>query len=339
MEVAEAKKALMSLASVSWEIQRDWSLGLVSSLLNVPKKRLRQVIKILEAPKIKEKNLKEGVTKIFRYGFYEFWISKKPKAKQRRILAPHFLVQETYNAIHHWLSGAYVPHEKAFGFVKGKHYKMAVEQLLDNKYFFGFDISNAFPSISAEMVKNALQSLNLNEPVAEILSWLVTCYYDYERRLPQGSSCSPALLNLIYLPMHREIDFLCKKHKISWICYADDFNFASKTEIPKKTKEELMKIPLKYGFALSREKIRDNKGRTIPHLLGLTIVDNKIQIRRERKKEYRRFFYLAGKCGKYSPGEVEGIAEAIRCIYGEIDDWPSCLRKPYQSWRQKQFEP
>lgn len=337
IEILEKEETLepQSLSIVSQRVQRRWSLGMLSRLIGVPKKHLRQALRILETPKMETEIIEKGekVRRTFYYGFRKFIIQKR--SKPREILAPHPKVQKVFQGIHEWLGQMFTPHENAYGFVEKKNFKEAVEKLLGQKHFFAFDIEDAFPSIEIEMVKNALRRLNVNEVVIDVLAWLVTYYYHGKRSLPQGSPSSPSLLNLVYKPMCEEIDRVCKKYGIIWCVYADDFNFAAQS-ISQEAKEELKAIPLKYGFKIKEEKIKDNLGRTIPHMLGLTIVKGKIHIRRKRKKECRRRFWEALKYGDYSPAEVKGVAEAIRCIYGEEENWPGWLLRPWREYQAKQ---
>ncbi len=203
--------------------------------------------------------------------------------------------------------------------------------MLGNKHFFGFDISDAFPSITAEMVKISLRELKVDEAIIEILAWLVTYYYQHERRLPQGASCSPIILNLVYGPMCEAIAAVCQRYGIEWNIYVDDFNLAA-PNIPPEAKVELLAVPAKYSFCLKTEKTRDNYGKTIPHILGLTIVDNKIHIRRRLKNKFRRIMYAA-RMGAYSQEQILGISGYIRNVYGEQQNWPGWLLKPYDRYQ------
>lgn len=323
----------LSLAVVSQQVQLEWSLKILAQLIKVPKKHLRKAFKIISASRREAEIMEKGksLKRTFHYGFRKFFI-KQRGGKKREILAPHPDVQKVFKAVKEWLDRTVSPHKNAFGFVKQRNHKKAVEALLGKRHYFAFDISSAFPSIKIEMVEEALRKLGIDEVVVKVLAWLVTYHYQYQRRLPQGASSSPALLNLVYKPMCEEIDEICRKHKISWIVYADDFNFAAE-EISPETKEELLAVPAKYGFEIKEKKTRDNSGRTIPHLLGLTIVNGQIHLRRGRKKEFRRIIYAALVYQAYSSEKVKGIIEAIRFVYGEENNWPGWLLRIWQDYQ------
>lgn len=336
--VYKLKPRRESLAEISFEVRIGWTLGVLSGLLKVPKKHLRSALEIIKNPKLEAEIPEKGklVKRTFHFGFREFELVRKEK--KRKILAPHPDVQKIFQGIKNWLESLDVSHHKAFGFVKERNPRQAVEALLGNRRFFGFDVAAAFPSITLEMVTAALERLKVNEVILDILAWLVTYDYDGQRRLPQGSACSPILLNLVYHPMCEEIEALCRRYynRVDWNVYADDFNVAGKT-IPAELKAEMLEIPAKYGFQIKKEKTRDNAGRTIPHLLGLTIVDGKIHINRQTKNRIRRIIYAAATQGAYSNEKVAATVGYVRHIYGEEANWPGSIRTVYRRYQARRL--
>jgi len=336
-KVYRIKSRRESLADVSFTVRMDWTLGILSRLLKVPKKHLRQALEIIKNPELEAEILEKGklVKRKFRFGFREFIQVKKEK--KRKILAPHPKVQLIFKGIKNWLEGLNPSHVNAFGFVKGKNPKMAAMALLGNNHFIGFDIADAFPSITMEMVVTALERLHVSEVILDILAWLVTYEYDGQRRLPQGSSCSPVILNLVYKPMCDDIQEICQRNGTNWNVYADDFNIAG-LNIPFDLKTELLSVHSKYLFLIKDKKTRDNFGKTIPHILGLTIVDGKIHINRQTKNRIRRILYAARVHGAYSDEKVTGIIGYVRHVYGDESDWPGSILKLYQYYQTEQEE-
>jgi len=321
------EKETKSLAGAPLEVQFMWALGILKSTTKIPKKRWKRAYWLRRQSKFEDEIVEKGkkVKKTFIYGFRRFFI--KEEHKQREILSPHPDIQSVFDGIKSWLEKADSPHKNAFGFIKGRSHKKAVETLVGNRHYFGFDIANAFPSITLKMIEDTLQRLNVNESIIFPLAWFVT-YYENQRILPQGSSCSPILLNLVYKPMCEEIQQICKKRRIKWAVYADDFTFGAK-KISEKSKNELLEVPAKFGFKIKNKKIKDNRGQTIPRVLGLTIVEDKIHIKRGAKNKFRRIFYAAMMFNAYSSKQVQGTANAIKDIYGEEKNWPGWLLKPY----------
>ncbi|KKP64682.1 MAG: hypothetical protein UR60_C0017G0020 [Candidatus Moranbacteria bacterium GW2011_GWF2_34_56] len=303
----------LSVASI--QVQLQWTLGGLSELISVPKKQLKKAFKIVSTPKLEATIMKRGglVRKTFLYGFASYII--KNKNKERKILEPHPEVQKVYKKIKEWLEKVDPPHERTFGFVKDRNCKKATETLsalFRGGHHVAFDIADAFPNITEEMIKEALLRLEIEVDMAEVLAWFVTYNYQGKRRLPQGSSSSPSILNLVYKPMCKEIDRFCQANGIEWSVYVDDFNFAAPS-ISSELKDALLSIPSQFGFSIKPKKNKDNLGKTIPHLLGLTVADGKLHFSRTQKKKFRGIFYLAVKYQEYPPEVVHGI---MRYVHG-----------------------
>ena len=324
-----SKSKLDFLSIASDRVWSQWMLGGVSELTGIPKKHLRKAFRIVTEPRLEAEIFRNGefVKKFFCYGFMSYIVQEKEK--KRRIIEPHDDVQKVYKKVKEWLEESFDSHEKAFGFVKNRNSKGAANELrplfFEGGHHFGFDVADAFPSVTDEMVQRALKSIGVEETVAELLAWFLTYEYQGKRRLPQGASSSPIILNLVYKPMCEELDRLCRLNGIKWSVYADDFNFSAKS-ISAEVKEELISVISRFGFKIKSKKNKDNFGKTIPHLLGLTIVDGKLHIKRKQKKKLRRMLYLAKKYEIYSPEVVRGINNYIGCIYGEKKNWPGWLK-------------
>jgi len=320
---------LEPLSVASEQVRLRWVLGGVSEITGIPKKHLRKAFRIVSTPKMEDYIFAKGeiVRKTFSFGFMSYIV--KEKHKERKILEPHPDVQKVYTWLKEWLETITEPHERAFGSVKERNSKKAVEELeplFRGGHHFAIDIADAFPSITDDMVEQLLKGMGIEDAVAEVLAWFVTYRYQGKRRLPQGASSSPIILNLVYKPMCEAIDAICRLNEIYWSVYVDDFNFASKVISPE-TKKALMMVPENFCFSIKPKKTKDNLGKTIPHLLGLTIVDGKLHISHKQKNRFRRMFYAAMKYEAYSPQVVNGIMRYIGHIYGPKENWPGWLTK------------
>ncbi len=324
--MSNSKYKLQTMESVALDVQFRWTLGLLAKYLKITKKSLRKAKKILDAPEFKDlvKVKKKLVNMTFNFGYFSYY--KVIKKKRRHILAPHPALQEVLWVISQKIVELSPAHERAYGFVQKRNFQMATESLVGNKHFFSFDISDAFPSITDKMIEKRLLQLNVPEEFIKILVRLVTHQYNGEYRLPQGASSSPVILNLVYYPMCEEIESVCQNWEIDWCVYADDFTFAGK-DVTNEMKKTLLAIPKKYGFKIKKKKTKDNLGKTIPHMLGLIIVDGKVHLKRYTKKKFRQRFYFAWKHGLYNDWLVDGTANVIRQVYGDPEDWPGSLRK------------
>ncbi len=318
----------VNVVDVSNKLRRRWLLGGLSALTGIPKKHWRKAIVVAETPKVVMETKKDGRTKkqIFRYGFCSYVI-KEPH-KDRKILEPHPNLQKVLRPLGQWVVSLSPAHSRTFGFILGRNSKMAAEELKPlleskNPHHFGIDIADAFPGIDDKMVFEALKKLGIESYLAEIISWLATYQYDGKRRLPQGASSSPPLLNLVYQPMCDAFEKICIREKIFWSIYVDDINFVSANLISEETEQELSAVPAKFGFRIKPKKTKDNLGKTIPHMLGLTVVDRRIHISRRKKKKIRQILYAIEKFGAYSPETALGLEGYLKHIYGEDKkNWP-----------------
>ncbi len=324
----QAKNCLDFLSIASDRVWSQWMLGGVSELTGIPKKHLRKALRIFTEPKMEAEIFRNGefTKKTFRYGFMTYY--KIEKRKKRKIIEPHDDIQMVYRKIKVWLEDNFESHKNAFGFVKGRNSKAAadeLEPLFSGGYHFGFDIADAFPSVTDEMIRETLERLGIDETIAEFLAWFLTYEYHGKRRLPQGASASPVVINLVYFPMCEVLDEICESSGIKWSVYADDFNFAAE-HISDEVKERLILIPADFGFSIKPSKNKDNLGKTVPHMLGLTVVGGKLHIKRKLKNKFRRVLYAHKKYGAYSDEVVRGIHNYVGCIYGEKKNWPGWLK-------------
>jgi hypothetical protein len=319
------------LSTASEELRLRCCLEGISILTNIPKKHLRRASNLMFEPKtiLNSDASKNQEPKIFFYGFSSYIINEK-NGKKRQITEPHPEIQFVYKELGKWFSQLSPAHKNAFGFVSERNAKMAVEELTylfkKGGYHFGIDIAEAFPSITDKIISLTLIDLGVEECLAEALAQFVTYRHKGQRRLPQGSSSSPALLNLVYKPMCQEFEKTCQKYQLQWSIYVDDINFASSKIISRNIQQELLEIPKKFGFRIKSIKIKNNCGTTIPHLLGLTIVDGKLHISRHKKNEIRRKMYAFIKHGAYSEHIAMGLMMYVQYIYGKDQKkWPNWL--------------
>ncbi len=320
------KYELQTMEPIAPDVLFMWTLGFLAEYLRISKRKLKKAKKIMDMPEFEDIILvgKQEKKCTFYFGYREFYLLIKNK--RRHILAPHPIIQEVFRAIKERFAELYPAHKNAYGFVKKRNFQMAVETLTKETHFFSYDISNAFPSITNEMVKKTLTDLSVFEYLVDVLAEFVTYKYKGLKRLPQGASSSPVILNMVYKPMCDEIEAYCQKKNLSWCVYVDDFTFAGET-ITSEMKKDLSAIPEKYGFKIKKSKTKDNQGNTIFHALGLTIVNGEVHLKRKTKKKFRRMLYLAWKYDEYNYKQINGITGVIKQVYGEPKNWPNSLRK------------
>jgi len=145
------------------------------------------------------------------------------------------------------------------------------------KYKFQTDLSNFFPSISASMVYGMFRSYNFSHTVADLLTKLTTLKTKEAIRgdcLPQGTSTSPYLANLVFLRVDKQLMEIIEKEKLTYSRYFDDLTF-SRNICFQKIIPELIRIINSNGFAISRKKTTYKCGRT--NITGVDVGINTIR--------------------------------------------------------------
>ena len=211
--------------------------------------------------------------------------------------------------------------EICFGFRKGRSIITNIEPHLSARAVFSFDLKDAFPTVTKEIVKDTLmREMKLTEKLAIPLAKLVT----YKGELPQGSSCSPHIFNLVCKPMDGTIcRYLSKSNGYHFKVtrYADNFTVSTPRKfIPKIVKENLLEIVARHGF--NGHKIRYAEGKAVPRITGLIIVNGKIRIKRDLIERFRAMIHNR----TLTPSQVRGIVSYVRMVMGYL---PKRIANPY----------
>jgi len=212
------------------------------------------------------------------------------------------------------------------GFRKGSSIVKNVDPHVGTKHarakaVFSFDLKDAFPTVTEEMVKDTLiREMRMHEKLATLLAKLVT----YKGKLPQGSPCSPCIFNLVCKPMDGTIcRYLSKSNGYHFKVtrYADNFTVSTPRKfIPKIVKENLLEIVERHGF--NSHKIRYAEGKAVPRITGLIIVNGKIRIKRDLIERFRGMIH--NRLLTFS--QVRGIISYTRMTMGHL---PKRIANPY----------
>jgi hypothetical protein len=120
--------------------------------------------------------------------------------------------------------------------------------------WYGFDIADAFPSVSHRWILRVLRRgfPTLSRASVGMLLNLVT----YRPHLDQGYPTSPTLFNLALRPLDEQLRSYCAEHKIVYTRYADDFTFSSTVDFTPQQKRTLERIASNwpYKFRIIKHK-------------------------------------------------------------------------------------
>lgn len=237
------------------------------------------------------------------YFYREFDILKK-NGKRREIKEPlpslkeiqnWILTNILYNSQVSKFAKAYLPKRTI---IENVRFHKGQEKLLT------IDINNFFPSITEKHVLSIFQNIGYPNRVAHMLSQLCCL----EGSLPQGAPTSPQLSNLHMFTFDKVISNYCMKHKIRYTRYADDMAFSGKfnqTELLELLTSELSKIGLTINP--NKTKLMSKNMRQV--VTGI-VVNEKLQVPKEKRKEIRQAIYFIEKFGLASHLEKINCSKA-----------------------------
>lgn len=220
---------------------------------------------------------------------YHYSIVKKRNGRQRLLESPKGLLKRTQRKINHEVLSIFPIHDAAHGFRKDKSCKTHAELHVDKNYLFLFDLAHCFQSIGWHSVYSQYSSLGYTPEVSKYLTGLCTHrgYSNHEqlsqldaeqrtllleRHLAQGAPSSPALSNIVLLPLDKRLTGLAKSLELQYSRYADDLAFSGDNHRDWSFLEPLIgSICLEEGFSLNYRKTRLLKPHQRQKITGINV--------------------------------------------------------------------
>lgn len=218
--------------------------------------------------------------------YYKTKLIPKRNGNFREISIPAY----TLHIVQRWILveilNKILPSDRAMAFRKGKNFghKQNAYYHADTLYGLAIDLKDFFPSITANKVYTIFSSLGYNEFASTILTNLCTL----EGKLPQGSSCSPAISNIICITLDKRLIGLCEKRGIRYSRYADDMYFSCDDKILLlKNLPIITKIIEDEGFILNKKKLHFHTPSNKKQITGITVsptnIENYVELKAPRK--------------------------------------------------------
>ncbi len=177
-----------------------------------------------------------------------------------------------------------------------------------------FDIENFFPSIRPYNVFNMFRRLNCSPEIAKCLTRICTA----DDHVPQGYNTSPAIANLVTMPLTARLHGLARKHGKSLSTFIDDITFSG-NDNPEKYKKTIEKIINECGYKLKPEKTM-LMGKHQQQKVTGAIVNEKLNIERKDFQELKKIIHI---CQKFGPSTMLG---KIKNKEGNLIDTSEKLR-------------
>ena len=252
----------------------------------------------------------------YRQRFYRRFSIPKKSGGVRTITAPTGLLKGAQKAVSILVSSLYEAPEMVNGFTPGRSVETNAEVHVGKNYVFNTDLRGFFPSITAGMVRHALEDLGVKPEVARYISVLCTITTDGddlpEDVLPQGSPASPVLSNMVCCRMDRNIDWLARKYGVTYTRYADDITFSSMHSVYGKNSpflKQFRDMVAGYGFTINEAKTRLQKKGSRQEVTGI-IVSDKTNVSRVYIKNLRAEIFQM---------EMNGFSkEQFRSVRGKV---------------------
>jgi RNA-directed DNA polymerase len=133
------------------------------------------------------------------------------------------------------------------------------------------DVREFFPSITEEMVIEALVRLGCTSTIAELLAALTT----YKGYLPQGAPTSTLLANLVFVPIDRYFQAFSRRLGLTYTRYIDDITLSGNRDL-RPFKDICIRWVEKGGFSVADNKVFF-RGRNERQIVTGLIVNDKLR--------------------------------------------------------------
>jgi retron-type reverse transcriptase len=252
--------------------------------------------------------------------YYRIYRITKKAGGYRRIEAPRRFIKLIQRWIYMYILSTHELPETVTGFARGKNIFSNAQPHIPNKNLMVVDIKDFFPSIDYQDVYRTFKSFGFPTRVNALLSRLCTLH----RRLPQGAPTSPALANLVFLPVDLALQDLAKSWDCAYSRYADDIAFSGNAPFSKKHTKAVSEILKDWGFRTNYRKTRIIGGGGKQILTGLVVNTSGLPPRQKRRR-WRAMFHQASA----EPSKFLGKSQSLTGISAFVNQYDPKLASRY----------
>ncbi len=182
--------------------------------------------------------------------------------------------------------------ENIHGGVKGKSNITNAKPHQGNKYQFTTDLLGFYPSVKYDHVYHTLLSHGYSNHFSHWVTKLTTWKYE----LPQGTSTSPHLANLVFLEIDKVLIPFCKANNLTYTRYVDDLTFSSQLDF-KPILNDVLRIITSCGYKISYRKTSYNGDQSIT---GINVFNNFIDAPQKIKDKAKSEEVIDNKMKPYT---------------------------------------
>lgn len=187
---------------------------------------------------------------------------------KRKVNPTHGILKTLQKRIHNDILSSLAIPKYAYGSVHEKNNITNAKRHLGSRYFFSVDLKSFFPSINNRMVYKMFVSNGFSPTVANVLTKLTT----YKGCLPQGTSTSPLIANLVFTSTGDKINSTLPSG-ITFTTFLDDLTFSSKKDF-RPTTHTILKTIQGDGYWLNYKKIHYKNIKA--EITGVNVFGNKL---------------------------------------------------------------
>lgn len=170
----------------------------------------------------------------------------------------------------------------AFGGVERRDNVLNAKTHQGNKFFFNTDLRNYYPSINNDQVFSMLVNRGFTTEVARIITKLTT----YKGQLPQGTSTSPYIANLVFVKAGNQLKKLADMQNLTFTTFVDDITFSSKVDF-KDIVPQIIEIITSSDFLISHDKTFYQT--CMPKVTNVIVMNNGIYLSTTYKEKIEGF--------------------------------------------------
>ena len=225
----------------------------------------------------------------------------KRKGGVREIVAPRHAFRVRLKAILKILQSYEEATPWAYGFVQGRSVADNAALHTGKNFVLNIDLSNFFPSITREQVKQVLSAkpFEFSPFAVDFISGLCTYRKDGVDVLAQGFPTSPLLSNFVCRQMDEDIAKVAAENNVTFSRYADDITFSSDVNVfdfNGAFYNKIKEIISSYGFVINQKKVRLQSKTRHQEVTGI-VVNKKLNVSRRYIREIRTLLFVWKKYG------------------------------------------
>ena len=254
------------------------------------KEHWKAIKSTLKTPKNLAEYLEVPIEKLFslaRYkaSYYTRVEEPKPDGRFRVFFKPHGELKGIQTLIDRRLLKHLPSHPIIHSYRKGRSQFTNAELHVGKPYVLKADRKDFFPTITPAKVDEVFRNLGFGNALAKLLTSICT----YEDQLPQGSPTSPAIANLVQVPLARRLYSLAKQHGVTCSIFGDDVYLSGPQRV-NNLKNLVFRIIEDGGFALNQEKSKVLTSDEQQLVTGI-VVNEKTNVSKSYRREVRAIIH------------------------------------------------